>query len=112
MSDKEKLPQVDAARIRSSASISALRDIMREPLFIPREPIPDFGVDFNAEVMTDDHQATNWHLSIQLRSEDPPRYVAEGAAISVRFKTSALNYLFRGLGRSIVVAYDVPGKKL
>src|SRR5262245_17717382 len=107
---KEKLPRVDAARIQSSASISALRVIIREPLFIPREPSPDYGVDYNAEVLTDDCEATNWHLSIQLRSEDPPRFVENGAAISVRFKTSALNYLFRGLGRSIVVAYDVPGK--
>src|SRR5262245_38688936 len=112
MSDKEKLPKVDAARVQSSESISALREVVREPLFIPREPKPDYGVDFLAQALTDDREATNWHLPIQLRSENPPQFVEGGAAISVGFKTTALNYLFRALGRSIVVAYDAKGKRL
>ena len=92
--------------------IEGLLGDLKEPLFIPREPIPDMGVDFLAEVLTDERKATNWHLAIQLRSKGHPRMVDGGAAMSIRFDTSALNYLFRWHGRSIVVAYDDAGVRI
>jgi hypothetical protein len=108
----EKLPKVADSHVQSADSDVALRQVIRMPLFIIRESKPDYGVDYVAEVMTDERDATNWHLQIQLRSENPPRFVDGGAAISVRFETSALNYLFRWPGRSIVVAYDAAGGQL
>jgi len=92
--------------------VDALRRVIREPLFVARVPEPDYGVDFLAEVVTDDSEATNWHLAIQLRSQDPAQFVEQGAYVSVGFKTRALNYLFRGVGLSIIVAYDVPRDRL
>ena len=103
---KERLPKVPGSHVQSADSELALRQIIRPPIFLIREQTPDYGVDFLAEVLTDDQEATNWLLPIQLRSEGIPRVVDNGNAVSVVFKTSPLNYLFRWLGRSLVVAYN------
>ena len=109
---QDKLPQVASSHIQSAESVRALQSVLCEPLFILRPVSPDYGVDFNAEVITDDNQATNWHVQIQLRSEARAHLVDNGAAISVGFKASALTYLFQGASRSIIVVYDAEHKVL
>jgi hypothetical protein len=113
MSASEKLPQVATSHAQSGASVLALRNVLKDPLFILREsPMPDYGVDFTAEALTNEHLATNWQVQIQLKSEAKGNLVDSGAAISVVFKATALNYLFRGIGLSIIVVYDADHETL
>src|SRR5437762_227054 len=101
----EDLPKVAPSHVQSTNSADRLRIALGAERFVLREDKPDYGTDFQAELVIDG-AASNFRFHIQLKSEKEVSFVEDGKYGTVRIETSRLNYLLRGAGRSIVVLYD------
>lgn len=101
----DDLPKVAASHIQSTKSADRLRLAFGPERFVLREEKPDYGTDFQAELVVQG-SATNFRFHIQLKSEHELSFVENGQYGTVAIETSRLNYLLRGTGRSILALYD------
>jgi len=108
------LPKVDRSSLNSNESAIALSRLINMTTgFIMREDVPDYGCDFDVEMVKDGAMASDWRFALQLKSMQQPIFIQNGAFVSYSFKTSRLGYLLRRQpAYGLVVLYDVNGKTL
>jgi len=108
------LPKVDRNSINSDKSVIALQQILNQSAgFILRTDVPDFGCDFDVELISESKSAMNTRFPLQLKSIENITLTKENKFISYQFKTSRLGYLLRRLpAYGIIVIYDVKNKLL
>lgn len=103
-------PIVDENAKRSEESVNAVKSFFtRKNGFISREEIPDYGVDFDVELIYDGSKASSKKFAIQLKSSQSLDIITHGKIefVSLQFKTSRLGYLARrDPGYGIIVVYD------
>lgn len=106
----ENDPSVDESAKRSEESVNAVRGwFTRKRGFILREENPDYGVDFDVELMSDESGASSKKFAIQIKSTANAKKVTyEGTKfLALPFKTSRLGYLCRRPpAYGIIVLYD------
>lgn len=110
----DELPKVDRSSVNSDESATRLQSVLsRAAGFILREDVPDYGCDFDVELIKENGQASNWRFPIQLKSIEDPDIVHDGKFVSYSFKTSRLGYLLRRQPSfGLVVLYNVNTKEL
>ncbi len=103
------LPKVDKWVENSENSVFKLRSLLNiQTGFILREDVPDYGCDFDAELIIDEGNASNLRFPIQLKSVEKLSTINNGEYISYSFETSRLGYLMRRIpAQGIVVIYSV-----
>lgn len=80
--------------------------------FICREDKPDFGCDFDVELMING-KAADWRFPCQLKSVESITFIGDGNYISYSFLTSRLGYLMtRKPSMGIIVLYCVQSETL
>lgn len=103
-------PTVDESSKASEESIIIVRSIFtRRNGFILREEKPDYGVDFEAELVEDLTKATGRKISLQIKSKKKINIIRKEKTrfISIQFSTSRLGYLCRKLpAYGIIIIYD------
>ena len=109
----DQRPIVDGAFINSDISIQKLKTVLSVAAgFICREDKPDFGCDFDVELMIGG-KATDWRFPCQLKSVEFVTFIGDGDYISYSFLTSRLGYLMaRRPSMGIVVVYCVESDTL
>jgi len=102
-------PIVDNNSKRSEESVNVLRPLFsRKNGFIFREENPDYGVDVDVELITDDQNVSSWKFAIQIKSKEQLKIITERdeQLISLPFEVSRLGYLSRRAPAfGLVVAY-------
>jgi len=103
------LPKVDRSAENSENSILRLKSLLNlQSGFILREDVPDYGCDFDAELIIDQGNASNLRFPIQLKSVEKLNTISNGEYISYSFETSRLGYLMRRIpAGGIIVIYSV-----
>lgn len=97
------LPRIDAASRQSERSERKLKDFFNNTTgFILRPDVPDYGCDFDAELIHEG--ATNWRVPIQLKSIAEPSFIEGGQFLSYSFPTSRLGYLIRRMPAGGLIA--------
>ena len=87
------MPVVDRSAGNSEKSAQRLISLLNiQTGFILREVIPDYGCDFEAELVLDSQHASNQRFPIQLKSAEKLTLIGEGKYISYSFETSRLGY--------------------
>lgn len=105
-------PKITKPFLNSDDSVKALTGILTPVAgFILRPDVPDFGCDFDAELISEKENVTNSRFPIQLKSVENISFVQNGKYISYAFKTSRLGYLIKRIPAfGIIVIYDVQSK--
>jgi len=103
------LPKVDRSIENSEKSSLRLKACLNiKSGFILREDIPDYGCDFDAELVINKSDVSNLRFPIQLKSVEKLNIIGAGEYISYAFETSRLGYLMRRIpSNGIVVIYSV-----
>lgn len=103
------LPVVDKSGGNSERSGQKLKSLLSiQSGFILREDVPDYGCDFDAELIIESKQASNHRFPIQLKSAEKLKIIEDGKYISYSFETSRLGYLMRRVpAGGIIVLYAV-----
>ncbi|RZJ90009.1 MAG: DUF4365 domain-containing protein [Chryseobacterium sp.] len=103
-------PIVDENAKRSEESVNAVKSLFtRKNGFISREEIPDYGVDFDVELMYEGSRASSKKFAIQLKSSQSLEIITHDDTefVSLQFKTSRLGYLARrDPGYGLIVVYE------
>lgn len=103
-------PLVDENSKRSEESVNAVRSLFtRKKGFISREENPDYGVDFDIELVTSFEGASSKKFSVQIKSTASIKTAKYGENIffTLQFKTSRLGYLARREpAYGIIILYD------
>jgi hypothetical protein len=109
-----ELPKIDRPAINSDQSVKDLITVLNMGAgFILRVDVPDFGCDFDIELINKQSDASNWRFPLQLKSIENISLVQDGQFLSYSFKTSRLGYLIRRQPAcGLVVLYDVKKKAL
>lgn len=109
-----ELPKIDRPAINSDQSAKDLVTVLNMGAgFILRVDVPDFGCDFDIELINEQSDASNWRFPLQLKSIENISLVQDGQFLSYSFKTSRLGYLIRRQPAcGLVVLYDVKTKAL
>lgn len=99
------LPIVDRSAVNSERSIQQLKRFLNmQSGFILREDIPDYGCDFDAELVLEDGRASNQRFPIQLKSVAKLKVIGDGKFIAYSFETSRLGYLMRRMPTGGIIA--------
>ncbi len=103
-------PSVDDNSTKSEESVTKVKAILSQKNgFITRLEMPDYGVDFDVELI-ENKTAASQKFPVQIKSSSNPKYIkaSEGNSfISLEFKTSRLGYLCKRTPTSgIIVIYD------
>jgi len=103
-------PIVDDSAKASENSVLAVRCIFKkENGFISREPTPDYGVDFEVELIMDGNAVSGWQFPIQIKSSQNLEVILheQKKYVSYSFKTSRIGYLCRRAPTyGIIIIYD------
>lgn len=103
-------PLVDENSKRSEESVNAVRSLFtRKKGFISREEYPDYGVDFDIELVTSSEGASSKKFAVQIKSTSSVKTAKYGENIflTLQFKTSRLGYLARREpAYGIIILYD------
>lgn len=103
-------PVVDDSAKKSEESVNAVKSLLTyRNGFISRVETPDYGVDFNVELVSKMSGATSQMFPVQIKSTKRVTVITHGGErlIALPFKTSRLGYLCRRIPISgIVVVYD------
>jgi hypothetical protein len=105
-------PQIIQASINSDQSAIRLQLILNHSTgFVMRPDVPDFGCDFDVEIIREQTNVSSWRFPIQLKSVEQITIIQDGKYISYSFKTSRLGYLLRRQPASgLIILYDVATK--
>lgn len=108
------LPIVDPPSVNTERSELAFLTVLnRRSGFICKPDKPDYGCDFDVELIVDGRGASNRRFGIQLKSVEQLPLLADGRTISYAFETSRLGYLLnRPAGEGLIVIYDVASGQL
>ncbi len=108
-------PEVDQSSIHCEESESAVRRLFtRKNGFITRIEHPDYGVDFNVEVV-DGKSPTGKSFAIQVKSNARASIIKHNGRsfLTLKFKTSRLGYLYsRKPMYGLIVLYDAKSEVL
>jgi hypothetical protein len=108
-------PKIDAASERSEESVNATRIFFTQKAgFIIREEKPDYGVDFDVELI-ENKEATRNKFAIQIKSSSKfnSKILKQEEYFILDFLTSRLGYLSRNTpGLGLIVIYDESRKQL
>lgn len=108
-------PIVDKNAERSEDSVLKIRSFFKLTTgFLCREESPDYGVDFDIELLDGKQNTTGHKFAIQVKSAKKVKVITKDNKnyISLQFKTSRLGYLIRrtpGLG--LITLYDDNSQK-
>jgi hypothetical protein len=110
----DEFPQIDRSSQNSDESVIELQRVLNKNTgFILRAEVPDFGSDFDVELIRNENSASNWRFAIQLKSIERIRTIKDDQYISYPFATSRLGYLLRRIpALGLVILYDVSSRKL
>ncbi len=102
-------PYIDQYSKNSERSERRLRDFLNQDSgFICRPDVPDKGCDFDAEIILNATESSNWRFPIQLKSVEKMDLVENEKFISYSLKTSRLGYLMRRLPcMGVVIIYSL-----
>ncbi|GAB2653290.1 hypothetical protein GCM10027036_03210 [Flavihumibacter cheonanensis] len=99
------LPIVDRSAANCERSVQQLKRFLNmQSGFILREDIPDYGCDFDAELVLEDGRASNQRFPIQIKSVAKLKLIGDGRFITYSFETSRLGYLMRRMPTGGIIA--------
>jgi hypothetical protein len=107
----DQRPQIDPfSKNNEEAERTFITYFNQRTGFIPRQQTPDKGCDYLLELINN-KSATNWYVSVQLKSIEKPKFVQNGCFISYPFETSRLGYLLDDMPcRGVIVLFDIESK--
>lgn len=104
----DDFPKVDDSSKRSENSELAIKYLFkRDTGFICRTETPDYGADFDIELVTDDENVSGFKFAIQAKSTTIYDKVFDGKYVSYKVETSRIGYLTRRTpGMGLFVLYE------
>jgi hypothetical protein len=102
-------PNADHASLNCELSERRLRDLLnRESGFICRQDVPDYGCDFDVELIVNGKDVSDWRFPIQLKSIQRIKLIKNGALLAYSIETSRIGYLMRRKpAMGLIVLYDI-----
>lgn len=90
----QNLPQIPDSQKQEEKSIAKFKALFNENKFLIRdERNVDYGVDLRLELISDQRNATNITIDVQIKSVKNGKYKTEGCLTFSRIVTNNLNYL-------------------